>query len=72
MMGLFNCYQVMTPYPGFDARDFADRDLRVYVEVLNAESVDFTQLGRLLNCHFPLPIYQHGKLEPQRVLFQHP
>ncbi len=34
-------------YPGFDARDFADRDLRVYVEVLNAESVDFTQLGQV-------------------------
>ena len=34
-------------YPGYDARDFADADLRVYVEVLNEESVDFTQLGQV-------------------------
>lgn len=34
-------------YPGFDARDFAGRDLRVYVEVLNDKTVDFTQLGQI-------------------------
>ena len=34
-------------YPGYDARDFADRDLRVYVEVLNEESVDYTKLGQI-------------------------
>ena len=34
-------------YPGYDARDFAGRDLRVYVEVLNDKSVDYTQLGQI-------------------------
>ncbi len=34
-------------YPGFDARDFASRDLRVFVEILNKESVDFTQLDQV-------------------------
>lgn len=34
-------------YPGFDARDFAGRDLRVYVEVLNEKVVDYTQLGQI-------------------------
>ena len=34
-------------YPGFDARDFAGRDLRSFVEVLNKESVDFTKLDQI-------------------------
>ena len=33
-------------YPGFDAVDFAGRDLSIYAQVYNDKSVDFTQLGQ--------------------------
>ena len=34
-------------YPGFEAVDFAGRDLSIYAQVYNEDSVDYTKLGQI-------------------------